>query len=85
MNRKAWAYRMKQYSKKLGVKIRPYDLRHTFALLYLQGGGHAFSLQRTLGHTNPHMTRRYVAVSDSELKRCHEKGKGIACKQIITN
>jgi len=50
---------MVKYSKQLGVKKRPYDLRHTFALLYLKNGGYELSLQRTLGNTTLEMTKRY--------------------------
>lgn len=34
-----WGNRLEQYSKKLGVHIRPYDLRHAFALNFLRNGG----------------------------------------------
>ena len=49
MNRKSWSRRMMEYSKKVGVKVRPYDLRHCFALYYLRADGDVFSLQRILG------------------------------------
>jgi site-specific recombinase XerD len=71
MRRDGWAYRLRLYSKKLGVKIRPYDLRHSFALMFLRGGGHAFSLQRMLGHTDMTMTRRYVSLTQQDLREQH--------------
>jgi site-specific recombinase XerD len=43
---------MKKYSEMLELKINPYDLRHCFATGFLRNGGNAFSLQRTLGHTD---------------------------------
>jgi len=66
-----WGDRMEGYSNKLGVWIRPYDLRHAFALQYLRNGGHALALQRTLGHTDLTMTKRYVALTGQDLHQQH--------------
>ena len=69
--RNSWDRRVRKYSKQLGVKVRPYDLRHSFALYYLRHGGNAFGLQKTLGHTTMTMTRRYVALTMQDLKEQH--------------
>lgn len=66
-----WNDRLEVYSKKLGVKIRPYDLRHAFALQFLRNGGHALALQRTLGHSDLSMTKRYVALTEQDLIEQH--------------
>ncbi|SHF65033.1 Site-specific recombinase XerD [Desulfofundulus australicus DSM 11792] len=71
LNRNSWGYRLKMYSRKLGVKVRPYDLRHAFAILYLRSGGLELSLQKTLGHTTLAMTRRYANLVESDLRRIH--------------
>jgi site-specific recombinase XerD len=71
LTRFAWARRMRSYSEKLGTSVQPYDLRHTFAVMYLRHGGNAFSLQRTLGHNTLSMTKRYVALSESDLYQQH--------------
>ncbi|MDP2858416.1 MAG: tyrosine-type recombinase/integrase, partial [Bacillota bacterium] len=63
--------RFDTYGKELGEKIRPYDLRHSFALNYLRQGGNAFGLQRTLGHSSMAMTRRYVNLTQLDLKQLH--------------
>ncbi|MDK2887931.1 MAG: integrase/recombinase XerD [Thermoanaerobacter sp.] len=71
LNRHSWNDRLEAYSRKLGVKIRPYDLRHAFALQFLRNGGHALALQRTLGHTDLTMTKRYVALTQADLREQH--------------
>ena len=68
-----WSKRLKKYSDKLGVKVTPYFLRHCFALQFLRAGGSAFALQRTLGHSDLSMTKRYVALTEGDLKEQHAK------------
>lgn len=58
--------RLKMYSKTLKTSIRPYNLRHAFALQFLRNGGHTLALQRTLGHTDLTMTKRYVALTEAQ-------------------
>ena len=72
MSAMSWQHRFVNYNKKLGVKIRPYDLRHEFALIYLLNGGNQFSLMQTMGHTTAEMTRRYVSMTDSNLQEIHQ-------------
>lgn len=64
--------RLDKYSEMLGVKIRPYDLRHAFALLYLRSGGNVFTLQKTLGHTDLSMTKRYLNITGEDLTETHK-------------
>lgn len=47
-----WDDRLEKYSKALGIRIHPYDLRHAFALQFLRCGGNAFALQRIMGHSD---------------------------------
>ena len=68
-----WNVRMRFYGKRLGARVRPYDLRHTFAVCYLRRGGNAFGLQRTLGHSTLVMTKRYVALTDRDLREQHKE------------
>lgn len=68
---RAWEDRMKRYSEALGVKIRPYDIRHIYALQFVRNGGNALALQRLLGHTTLLMTKRYVALSQDDLHEQH--------------
>lgn len=66
-----WGDRLEMYCRELGVKIRPYDLRHAFALQFLRNGGHALALQRIMGHADLSMTRRYVALTDGDIRSQH--------------
>ena len=68
----SWAHRLKKYSQQLGHSITPYSLRHSFALIYLRNGGNVFALQRTMGHADLNMTKRYLALTGEDLKREHE-------------
>lgn len=71
LNRASWDRRLRNYSRTLGVTVRPYYLRHSFALYYLRHGGNAFGLQKTLGHTTMTMTRRYVSLTTEDLRDQH--------------
>ncbi|MCR4432041.1 MAG: tyrosine-type recombinase/integrase [Tepidanaerobacteraceae bacterium] len=63
----SWRSRLDMYSKILGTHIRPYDLRHTFAVMYLRNGGLELGLQRTLGHTTLFMTKTYVHFTNKDM------------------
>lgn len=67
----SWTTRLGKYSERLGFKISAYDLRHVFALMYLRNGGNALALQRTMGHTDLEMTKRYVNLTQSDLREAH--------------
>ncbi|OME21613.1 MULTISPECIES: tyrosine-type recombinase/integrase [Paenibacillus] len=84
LNRHVWGDRLEQHSKSLGVHIRPYDLRHAFSLEFIRNGASAFSLQRTLGHVDITMTKRYVALVDDDLKIEHAKASPVM-KLVDTN
>ncbi|KOY12589.1 tyrosine-type recombinase/integrase [Paenibacillus xylanivorans] len=77
LNRHTWADRMEIYCKKIGTKIRPYDLRHVFALEFLRNGANSFAVQRSLGHSTMEMTRRYVALVNNDLKAEHAKASPV--------
>ena len=54
-----------------GVKITPYQLRHSFATRYLKNGGDLFTLQKQMGHSDLRMTKRYTEIDDAFLKEQH--------------
>lgn len=71
---KAWGHRLREiYSKKLGFHITPYDLRHAHALMFLRNNGNVFALQREMGHSDLNMTKRYLALSEDDLREAHAK------------
>ncbi|WP_427365673.1 tyrosine-type recombinase/integrase [Candidatus Caldatribacterium saccharofermentans] len=69
----SWNYILRDYGRKLGYRITPYDLRHSFAILFLRNGGNVFALQRILGHTDLTMTKRYLALTQRDLREEHGK------------
>lgn len=70
----SWGYRLKKvYCRRLGVKISPYDLRHCHAIMFLRNNGNLFALQREMGHSDLEMTKRYLAISDDDLREAHAK------------
>ncbi len=68
---RSWEQRLKMYSKKLGVQISPYHLRHAAALGMLRAGMSAFALRDMLGHTNISTTQKYLALTLDDLRREH--------------
>ena len=59
-------------SAEITKRVFPYLLRHTFAILYLKlRQGDAFSLQRMLGHSTLSTTRKYVHITNLDLKEMH--------------
>ncbi|MBB3109094.1 site-specific recombinase XerD [Paenibacillus phyllosphaerae] len=83
MNRHNWGDRLEVYSKVLGVHIRPYDLRHVFALEFIRNGANALMLQKTLGHSDLSMTKRYVALTNNDLKEGHSISTPL--KNLLSN
>ncbi|RCX22880.1 site-specific recombinase XerD [Fontibacillus phaseoli] len=83
MTRHTWGDRIEAYSTKLGVHIRPYDLRHAFALEFLRGSGSPFALQRMLGHADMKMTQRYISLLDDDIKSDHTKASPL--NRLITD
>lgn len=57
--------------EKIGVKITPYQFRHTFASYFVAQGGDVFTLQDIMGHADIRMTRRYTELDDTSRRRQH--------------
>lgn len=65
--------RFRAYAAAAGVKASPHALRHTFARMYLMGGGDAFSLQQLLGHRDAASTAIYARLWASDLQALHDR------------
>ena len=52
-----------EYSVRLGVAVRPHDLRRTFAKLAYKGKAPIDQIQLSLGHSSMQTTERYLGVS----------------------
>lgn len=71
MNIVRWDRRLRDYSERIKSKITPYDLRHSFAIMFLRNNGNLFALQQTMGHTDLEMTKRYVKLASNDLQTQH--------------
>lgn len=74
----SWSRRLRRLGEELDYTCRPYDLRHTFALEFLRGGGNVFALQRIMGHADLAMTKRYLALVDADLADQHALASPVA-------
>jgi integrase/recombinase XerD len=67
---------LKNHCRRLGitgVRVSWHTLRHGYALNHIREGGDVFSLQRILGHSDLSVTRRYVGLTENDLKLVHKK------------
>lgn len=65
---------MMEYGERAGIRnkrVSPHTLRHTGALFYVMNGGDPFSLQKILGHSDMSMVRKYIQMTNSDVKRQH--------------
>jgi integrase/recombinase XerD len=53
-------------------RVSPHTFRHTGALMYIMNGGDPFSLQKILGHSHMNMVRRYIQMTDMDVKAQHD-------------
>jgi integrase/recombinase XerC len=56
----------RRLSKKLGIKVHPHKLRHTFSTDFLNHGGSVADLQRILGHETPQMSLYYAHITNTD-------------------
>jgi integrase/recombinase XerD len=69
-----WRRRLTELGEMAGVvnkRVSPHTFRHTGALFYVMNGGDPFSLQKILGHTDMSMVRKYIQMTDTDIKRQH--------------
>jgi len=60
MTKDGIAQMIRNLGKRLGMRLSPHKLRHSFAISFLRNGANPFELQIALGHTTLEMTRRYT-------------------------
>lgn len=72
-----------KYSEKSGEKITPYQLRHSFATLFLKNGGDVFSLQHLMAHSDLRMTKRYTELDESYIEQQHRSYSPALLLRII--
>lgn len=71
MTTEAFDREIARQCKKAGVKFTPYQLRHTFATYFVQGGGDIFTLQELMGHSDIRMTKRYTEIDSAQKREAH--------------
>ncbi len=59
---------VKKLRKKSGIYFYPHLLRHTFAVLMLEGGVNLYSLSKMMGHSDIKTTTIYLAATTSHLQ-----------------
>lgn len=65
--------RLGKEAKIEATRCSPHTLRHTFAVMFLRGGGSVFSLKEMLGHTDLSMTNRYVCLAQADIQNQHRQ------------
>jgi integrase/recombinase XerD len=65
--------RIQRAFAKLGYKMNPHHLRHSFAKDWLIKGGDVRTLQILLGHSSIETTMRYLQLSDIETELIYER------------
>jgi len=67
-------WNLREYGKEAGItnkRVSPHTFRHTGALFYIMNGGDPFSLQKILGHSHMNMVRKYIQMSDTDVRKQH--------------
>lgn len=75
LNQESLSHLVSRTAKRAGI-VRPVGchlLRHSYATHYLKSGGDPFSLQRTLRHSSPAMTQRYLHFVIADLVEKNER------------
>jgi site-specific recombinase XerD len=68
-----WEKILELASKRIGHKVTPYMLRHSFAIMFLRNGGNVFALQQEMGHSDMQMTKRYLKLTQVDIQQQHSK------------
>lgn len=64
---------VKGAGRKVGLRISPHVLRHTFATHMVRRGADVVAVSKLLGHSDLSVTQRYVHVAGVEVKQTHRE------------
>lgn len=64
---------LEKLGKSCGVHAHPHKFRRTCALFMLRSGADVFSVQHLLGHSDLAVLRRYLAQTEADVTRAHER------------
>ncbi|WP_413299720.1 tyrosine-type recombinase/integrase [Bacillus sp. 1P10SD] len=74
MNHATVRINLRDFGREAGItnkRVSPHTFRHTGALFYIMNGGDPFSLQKILGHSDISMTRKYIQMTNTDVRRQH--------------
>lgn len=79
MSKRSVLHVIHRLSERAGIpRAHPHQLRHTFAIEYLRGGGDPWTLQEILGHSTMEMVRRYLSIARSDVHRAHQSASAVS-------
>lgn len=73
--------RIKAIFKAAGYEMHPHELRHSFAVMWLQSGGDIRTLQLILGHSSIETTMAYLRFTDNHTEAAYKK---IFSRSVLT-